>query len=212
MFTVDDQTYTMTKDNDTYIVKIGDEATPAFVVTQDNQNNITNTEKKEFSFEKEWYYASQAAVTWPKDDQGNDIPIVITITGKKTGAEDIVITKTLTSAEPAADAGYTVTKDEFNAYKFTFTGLENDYEYQVSEATIDGYHVEYYLKTSEKQLSGVNWTDDGGTIRNILTMVELPHSGGPGTTPFTSLGAMLIALAGAALVWMRKRRREQVIN
>ena len=212
MFTVDDQTYTVTKENDTYIVKIGDEATPAFVVTQDNQNNITNTEKKEFSFEKEWYYASQAAVTWPKDDQGNDIPIVITITGKKTGAEDIVITKTLTSAEPAADAGYTVTKDEFNAYKFTFTGLENDYEYQVSEATIDGYHVEYYLKTSEKQLSGVNWTDDGGTIRNILTMVELPHSGGPGTTPFTSLGAMLIALAGAALVWMRKRRREQVIN
>ena len=37
---------------------------------------------------------------------------------------------------------------------------------------------------------------------------SLPNAGGPGTTIFTSLGAMLIALAGAALVWMRKRRRE----
>ena len=48
-------------------------------------------------------------------------------------------------------------------------------------------------------------TNNEFTVRNEPG-AALPNAGGPGTTLFTSLGAMLIALAGAGLVWMRKRR------
>lgn len=209
-FTVDGKTYTVTKENDTYVVKLDDVIVKTFIVTQDNQNNITNTEKKEFSFTKEWYGFDPAAIEWPKDDQNKDIPITVTITGKKAGSDDIVITKTLTSEEPESDAGYTVTRDQFLAYVFTFTGLDKDYEYQVTEATINGYHVEYYLSNHEKQLSGIDWTDDGGTIRNILTTYELPESGGIGTQLFTILGTILAA--GSCFALIVKRRRKGVVS
>ena len=204
-FTVDGNTYTVTKENDTYVVKLGDETVTTFTVAQDAQNNITNTEKKEFSFKKEWYGTQTGSIEWPKDDNGDDIPITVTVTGKKDGADDIEITKSLTSN--SSGEGYSVTKNEYNEYVITFTGLDKDYEYTVTEAALDAYHTEYYLKDStEPQLSGVEWTDNGGTIKNILTMYELPHTGGPGTKMMTILGILLTIGAGIALLALKKRK------
>ena len=201
-FTANGKTYTVTRDNNTYVVKVGDETVDTFVVTQDG-NNITNTEKKEFSFTKEWYGAQPGSIEWPQDKSGNDIPITVTVTGKKSGASDIEITKTLTSQSPE------VTRNEYDFYVVTFTGLDIDYEYKVTEASVDGYHTEYYMNgSSDPQLSGITWTDNGGTIKNILTVYELPESGGMGTMIFYLLGITLIGLAFAGFVIKRSRREE----
>ena len=204
-FTVDGKIYNISKTGDDYVVKdANNNIVKSFVVTQ-TENNITNTEKKEFSFTKEWYGVDPTAIPWPTDSEDNDIPISVTITGKKTGSEDVVITQQLTSATPAANAGYTLTSSG-NSYTFTFTGLDKDYEYQVTEATIDGYHIEYYLKgSSEKQDSGIDWTKDGGVIKNVLITVELPYTGGIGTKLLYTLGSILVFLSGALLLIKRRR-------
>ena len=72
----------------------------------------------------------------------------------------------------------------------------------------DGTATVYFLEAQEANPAGEPATEAvNATFRVGNTPgAALPNAGGPGTTLFTSLGAMLIALAGAGLVWMRKRR------
>ena len=102
--------------------------------------------------------------------------------------------------------GITVFADETSQHTITITNTDQNvthsYEaYQVFKGKLDA---------AQEKLSDVVWGDDVDgelTIRVGNTPgVALPNTGGPGATLFTSLGAMLIALAGAGLVWMRKRR------
>ena len=77
----------------------------------------------------------------------------------------------------------------------------------------DGATV-FFMEAEEANPAGEPATEaSNATFRVSNTPgAALPSAGGPGSTLFTSLGTMLIALAGVGMVWMRKRRREQVIN
>ena len=168
---------------------------------------ITNKERPaEFSFTKEWRGPDGGSLTpWPKDQEHADLPIDVTITGRKAGAGDLVLTKRLTSETPASDAGYTLTAAD-DRYTFTFTGLKSGYEYEVTEAAVNGYFTEYYLAGStEKQLSGINWTKDKGTIRNLPVSYELPSTGGVGTGLLYKLALFLIVLAGTGSAFLRPK-------
>ena len=207
-FVINNKTYTVEKEDDGFVVKENGSIVNTFEVTQSGYD-ITNTEKKEFSFIKEWYgIDSSQPVVWPKNGD-KDIPIKVTITGRKEGSPDTITVCTdleLTSEEPGEEAIYSLSK-EGNSYKFTFDNLDKDYAYTVSEATIDGYHIEYYLRgSSTKQNSGIEWTDDGGIIKNINTTYSLPESGGFGTTPFYTIGLLLIAFAAGLYTYFNKKK------
>ena len=127
------------------------------------------------------------------------------------------------------DNGSKTLKDEKNPNgTYTLNGV-----FEFEQLTVGYYKIEEiefpagYVKLTDDPTFKVELDDtDGFTITliknpdNLLRLVDgeltiivgnppgvaLPNAGGPGTTLFTSLGAMLIALAGAGLVWMRKRR------
>ena len=81
--------------------------------------------------------------------------------------------------------------------------VKKEIDFTITDGVIEGTDIEgvvTFIKAGENNntLALITITNPPGAA--------LPNAGGPGTTLFTSLGAMFIALAGAGLVWMRKRR------
>ena len=81
------------------------------------------------------------------------------------------------------------------------------YTYYVTETNeqLEGYLAPTYSNVSAP--TGVDVAYDGGTIINQQEGgVELPHTSGPGTAPFTILGTVLLALVGACAIAKKRRR------
>ena len=144
----------------------------------------------------------------------------------KLGGATFELTKvqSLETSNQVSDDGYsergtTSDADDETKGKLLFRGLTPGYYYLHETESPDGYVITtngWHFQVDENGIvSGVGDFDPDGFFRyvdeNNITVTNqkgaaLPNTGGPGTTLFTSLGAMLIALAGAGLVWMRKRR------
>lgn len=135
------------------------------------------------------------------------MPITITVGSNQNGATQR--SWTVTSAKPAADAGYTMTR-QGNNYVFTFNGLQPGFDYVLTETQVDGYFTAYVLENGTRQQSGMHWTDDGGTIRNTVESFELPHTGGFGRMLLPIFGGALTVLSAAgALSGRRSKRRRR---
>ena len=173
----------------------------------------------EFSFKKEWWdTAAEHQIDWDGD-------ITVTIsrdrkdiaTGAVTADDGFAAQYTIhrdgtNDFAITTGAGYAMTGTEADGvYAFKVNGLPKydagmnyEYTYYVSEATVDGFQPpKYYFGGGEYQ----GRVASGGTIVNCMASYELPETGGPGTIPFTALGAALILLA-AALLALKKRREE----
>ena len=101
-------------------------------------------------------------------------------------------------------------EDGVPAYGFSLEGLTaqstdgKEYTYVVTEDSVSGYNNPIY-KSAEGQTSN-NGAYNGGIIENISeASIELPHTGGSGTTLIYILGFILTA--GAGVLLLRRRRR-----
>jgi hypothetical protein len=98
---VGDVTYTVTKDGDTYTVKVDETEVKKFTVTQEGYN-ITNTETKDFEFTKIWRDISQQDVEWPEGKQ-----ITVTFNASVEGKEKALEDQRLTFSPGTCPEGWT---------------------------------------------------------------------------------------------------------
>ena len=218
-FKVGDVTYTVTKNGDTYTVKVGETEVKTFTVTQEGYN-ITNTETKDFEFTKIWKDMSQQDVEWPT---GKEITVKFNasvVGNEKALGED----QTLTFKPGACPEGWTEeTSTDRKKTTFKISGLAakdaegKELTYYVVEDTVEGYNAPsyaYYNAGIVTIKSGNNPTMekavDGDYIINTpVGSYELPETGGIGTALFTALGGLMTVTAGAVLTMKSYRRRKQ---
>ena len=111
-----------------------------------------------------------------------------------------------------------ITTDKGPAYQYIVKGLNSvwtvtdsdgaihhgDWTYTISETPVPGYNAPRYVDKDGVPNSGTSQSD-GCTVINDQSAVELPHTGGSGTTLYTVLGSVLISLAGILLLKRRRR-------
>lgn len=212
--------YTVTKGEDgSYTVTVDGAETGLWVVTQ-NENVITNrVSQTEFEFTKLWVKTDETTtIEWPKDNDGNDIPIKVTL-GRKAGedgAEETLYTYTVTSTSissddaEAAPAELTTRSDvtETPAYSYKITGLDKakngtEYIYFMTEEELDGFRIVYNSGTGSDRIS----SSDDRIIKNVQEAITLPHTGGFGTAPVRTAGIIMILMAAFGAFLMRRRER-----
>ena len=144
-FKVGDVTYTVTKNGDTYTVKVGETEVKTFTVTQEGYN-ITNTETKDFEFTKIWRDISQQDVEWPEGKQ-----ITVTFNASVEGKEKALEDQRLTFSPGTCPEGWTkeISADG-NKTTFKISGLAakdadgKELTYYVVEETVEGYNEPIY--------------------------------------------------------------------
>ena len=222
-FTAGGKTYTVTKTENGYDVKLNDTVVKTFVVTQEG-NNIVNTEQTRFEFAKVWTTNAGNPENWPTGVASIDVELT------RTGGE---------GAPEAQSVTFTITKDSITVkdenpsfacdavydgsgknYHYTITGLDNswtqddktgDWAYSIKETTqLPGYNSPKYFTENEGIWSDSHGADGASGVRIVNdTGVELPNTGGIGTTLFTALGGLMTATAGAILTMKSYHRRKQ---
>ena len=212
-FKVGDVTYTVTKNGDTYTVKVGETEVKTFTVTQEGYN-ITNTETKDFEFTKIWRDISQQDVKWPEGKQ-----ITVTFNASVEGEEKALEDQKLTFSPDTCPEGWTkeISADG-NKTTFKISGLAakdadgKELTYYVVEETVEGYNEPIYAFDMNGTITikpDSDRTKDKAVNRDYIINTpeggyELPQTGGPGTRLFTILGSILILGAGV-LLWRRRR-------
>ena len=180
--------------------------TTASLIATGQKVVVTNTyeepETTDFQFTKEWHdIGDQPVTTW-----GGDITVTVQ---RRISNEDLETVGKYKISKTGA--GFTVTKDDTTlsvpelAYvddsTFTFkisdlpkNGMigsdEGEYTYFVTEDTVSGYRDASYSNPSVSSDGGeVSWIlsdeyalNNGKIINKPENSVELPHTGGPGTT------------------------------
>ena len=80
--------------------------------------------------------------------------------------------------------------------------------------TVDAPSVTYKMEDTNLDDNGTGIITDNGTVTIVVpntTGYELPHTGGPGTLPYT-LGGVALIMASALMYGFRMRRRERRLN
>ncbi len=192
--------YVLEKSGDGYSV-VGYSGEGTGTVTVVNQ-----VEDYTFSFHKEWYGPNAAEkVDWPKDRDGTYKAIGVTIQNADTG--DIVVSGSVDPDSTTLDASHALHVNVTDqTYTFTVSGLQAGNTYIVKEDAPSGYHAAYILANGTQAESSVEHTDNGGTIKNLVTTYALPATGGIGTKSLTLAGTVLVLGAALGLGW--KRRQE----
>ena len=181
-------------------------------------NNVEGTEEpdtKSFTFTKIWRDPMGTAnLTWP---DGKEITVTVEHNNTEYAqytikASDLTVGNTIAANNDSTKISLTVLTVNETGYVFQLTGLpwgdgDTEYTYTVSETTVEDYQSPKYFGANGTQAMGAKQIGDNGTIYNDQIGYTLPSTGGPGTRPFTILGSILIGLAGASLLPMRRRRR-----
>ncbi len=134
------------------------------------------------------------------------------------------VTETVTEEEVVLRSGTlfnTVTLNAENAWKGTFTGVpipDDSWYYVVVEKQVPGFQSFYSgelisFTVDNQPLNGVKVDfaepKNGSVTVTNAPAVELPPTGRYGTLPYTLGGCLLIAAAGAALMYTRHGRRRR---
>ena len=186
---------------------------------------VTNTyQTGDFTFTKEWHdMGDNVDLDWHGD-------ITVLVQRKIGNGTSETVGKYTIHKD---DSGFTISKDETTPEApdlvhdtgFTFKisalpkngiigNVTGEYVYFVTEETVSGYRNPEYSNPSVSSTGGeTTWIpspdyalNNGKIINRPENSVELPSTGGPGTTLLYLFGIMLTGLAVAALV-MRKRTR-----
>ena len=195
---------------------ISEEATAAFT---------NDYETTDFSFEKEWRKQDGTTVetAWPEKVES----IIVTV-NRKIGSSDKELVGTYTikktadgfdfSAKTPADAP--ALQQDGSGFKFKITDLPKNgkignttgaYVYSVTETPVEGYKEPRYENPSSEGSEGTvgsNTTEayNGGKIINTpVEAYDLPETGGFGTTPFYTIGLLLIAFAAGLYTYLNRK-------
>lgn len=185
---------------------------------------MTNTyETTDFIFTKEWHdIGDQIDNTWHDD-------ITVSLQRRiENGTSETVGKYTIHKG----DSGFTISEDETTpeapdlvhdtGFSFKVSGLPKngiignvtgEYVYFVTEETVSGYRDAEYsnpsVSSTEEETSWIPSAEyalnNGKIINRPENSVELPASGGSGTSRFYLFGIMLTGLMGAVML-MRKRK------
>ena len=217
-FKVGDTQYIVEKseDGNSFVVMKDGTVVTTFVVTQE-ENNITNTETKDFEFTKIWRDMSQQDTTWPSDKK-----ITVTFNAFTDDKDKALDDKTLIfSATENPPEGWVRTTSEdgkMTTFKTSELAVKNadgkELTYYVVETKVDGYNdPSYAFNNGTVTIKPDSATTKGKAVNGeyiINTPVggyELPQTGGIGTTLFTALGGLMTVTAGAILTMRRGKRK-----
>lgn len=232
-FKIGEVTYTVTKDGENYIATPDNTSANPFVVAQavsEEKTTITNTEKKEFEFTKEWHDEKSNVVEW---ETGTSIKVNVKrkISGNDEATEDIktyTIKKTATGFDITPASELTIVKNSDKVYTFKLADLEAKGEIEVEQETVKGEFIYYatedkpdgYREPSYSNPSGSGSgsvaSDDyvlhkGKIINTPFDAIELPNTGGHGTLPFKVSGSILLAFSALMYVTSFRRRQQEAL-
>ena len=188
---------------------------------------VTNTyETTDFVFSKEWHDIGDNV----DPDWHGDIRVFVQRkigNGALEAVGKYTIHKENTAFVISKDDTTPDAPDLVNVSGFTFkisdlpkkgiTGdVTGEYVYFVTEETVSGYRDAEYrnpsVSSTEVETTWITSSDyalnNGKIINRPENSVELPHTGGPGTTLIHLLGIMLTGLAGVCLVLIQRQKKE----
>ena len=227
-FTVSGVTYTVTKDkNGDYVATPNAENAPKFKVTQE-ENSITNTEVTDFEFSKKWLKAGGDEVDGWKDKITVDVvrqigdtidtnfKLQYTITPQNYNASSIAPAEGSSGTEslkPQNGTGFTFKVEDLEKYG-KIAETEGEFTYYVKETVppASGYMPPVYMDADNNIIqtgtaNGNQAPNQGSIVNQENAGVELPETGGIGTTLFTAFGGLMTVTAGAILTIQSYRRR-----
>ena len=234
-FTIDGVTYTLTRNEDGSYSASPDEEHPnaAKIRVTQTGNNITNTEIKDFEFNKEWLA--------PGGDQVNEWKDTITVQVVRQIGDTIdtgfVLQYTITplnynssngiapdegssgtqvlKPQPQSGSDFTFKVEDLEKFGTIGETAAGEFTYYVKETVppTTGYMPPAYKDAEGTPIqtgaaNGDQAPHQGTIVNQENAGVELPQTGGIGTTLFTALGGLLTVTAGAILT-MRRRKRAQ---
>lgn len=206
-FTVNGCTYSVdVSGNVTKSVSSAPDMKVTYVAGTGGAVNITNTETKDFEFSKVWKNTVDETVTWP---DGKTITVTLNASAGST-AKALADTE-LTFSPSSVPQGWTVTTSA-DGKKTTFktSGLQAkkngvELEYYITETPVDGYKAPSYADAAGDPLVYADKALDEQQVINAPEAgVELPSTGGPGTTWIYLLG--LILFIGCSVTLIARRR------
>lgn len=209
-FVVDGKSYTVVKEGTGFVVKVGDNVVNTFEVKQNDNNIITNTEKTEFEFTKIWRDYVGADATWPEN-------LTITVTFNaytdSSNKAGVLEDQTLTFSPSSVPNGWTkIQTEDGKKTTFKISGLKAKdesgkvYTYYVKEKQVAGYKEPSYETSEGGPLTAADRAINKQHIINTpYDAVELPSTGGIGTTPYTIAGSLLMAFTALAYIFKKKR-------
>ena len=180
--------------------------------------NAYREDTTDFSFSKEWHDSSDQPVeTWEEGVKINvDVKRKIGESEETVGSYEITKTSSGFQITPSADAP--ALENTGGTFSFKLSNLPKtgkigndagEYTYfAVETVAVEGYKDASYTSpspTTGEQVSTTDGAHNGGVIINKpVDSVELPHTGGIGTTIFYILGSILVI--GGGIYFISRRR------
>ena len=181
-------------------------------------SNIPNNTN--FEFDKSWLLEGNPS-DWPDDveeitvtlkrigtnKKGESVENEVTFTVKNDPNQKIDLSKISGSTITSGIVTQIVDPSNPNRYHYKITDLDkyiegetagagNEWTYSISEMEISGFNKpRYILHGSDTAIDTAESTDNGGTIVNDRSSIELPETGGPGTIWMFCLGVGLVLIA-----------------
>ncbi len=213
------------------ISEVSNEVTIEDIAFADGVATVTNKfveTETEFSFKKIWLDSNGSNANrqlWP-DGKNLGITLYRNASYKKTDDADATVPEETVGTYSIPIDGIeanniTVTLDETNTwYVVKFNKLDKyvpaekltdpkgdvEWVYYVKETTVpDGFSLQYGDANGNGSLSQT-FAKEGESVINKLIKVSLPESGGFGTTPFYTIGLLLIAFAAGLYTYFNKKK------
>lgn len=187
----------------------------------DKKAVITNTEVKTESYEvtKIWKDTEDKNVSWVKDitiilHKKSDTETTYTYTVSEVTGDDGVKSYKATSSQEGAPIAV-VSGNATEGYKIKWDKLDIGFEYWTTEEKVEGYKDPIYAtevsdnryKDTDNAGNKLTKAENNGYIINRPeAAVSLPESGGFGTTPFYTIGLLLIAFAAGLYTYFNKKK------
>ena len=174
-------------------------------------------ETTDFEFSKEWRDASGNPVATWQDDVSIKVKVQrkIGLTGTTEDVGSYEIKKTSNGFEIKSGEGTPALTNESGTFTFKLSNLQKngvigedsgEFTYFAIESEpVSGYKEPTYSNSGAS--TGADAAYNGGKIINRpVEAYELPESGGFGTTPFYTIGLLLIAFAAGLYTYFNKKK------
>lgn len=207
-YTVVEDTAELERNGFNYIVSYSDNNEGVYETTEESPLKITNKkEEASFEFSKIWTDTTGERVTWPGDKT-----ITVTFNAATDNNPAVFEDQTLEFSPTNVPSEWKMTTDEEGKItSFSIGGLQarddngNKLNYYVKEQQVEGFGTPEYATSEGEIIPLANKAIDGQQVINKPEdAVELPHTGGIGTTIFYILGSILVIGGG---IYFTSRRR-----
>ena len=174
--------------------------TPVYVNNGIGDSGVIEvTNSKGLTVEKDWYYSDGELIDGTVENLPTSIKFKLyySTSLKTTKPDDAVFVK---EYEIFAANNWTIDVLSMPANIVDENGLSSKLYYYVDEVVVDGYTVNY--KNNGSLYNGKI------TIENVMepeTGATLPSAGGNGTAQYIGLGTLIMAIAGIALIIIRRK-------